>query len=96
MIAIAFSDSNCGVDIEKVRLREFESMINTNSCVIHFRNHERIRFEELIEWQIKEGIDAIVVAGTTGESPTLTHEEEYELLYSVCSLFETLLFLSLY
>ena len=26
LIAIAFSDSNCGVDIEKVRLREFESI----------------------------------------------------------------------
>ena len=33
------------------------------------------KFEELIEWQIKEGIDAIVVAGTTGEGSTLTDEE---------------------
>ena len=32
-------------------------------------------FEKLIEWQIAEGIDAIVVAGTTGEGSTLTDEE---------------------
>ncbi|MBR3592034.1 MAG: 4-hydroxy-tetrahydrodipicolinate synthase [Clostridia bacterium] len=32
-------------------------------------------FGKLIEWQIAEGIDAIVVAGTTGEGSTLTDEE---------------------
>ena len=32
-------------------------------------------FERLIEWQINEGINAIVVAGTTGEGSTLTDEE---------------------
>lgn len=32
-------------------------------------------FQRLIEWQITEGIDAIVVAGTTGEGSTLTDEE---------------------
>ena len=32
-------------------------------------------FSKLIEWQIAEGIDAIVVAGTTGEGSTLTDEE---------------------
>ncbi len=32
-------------------------------------------FHKLIEWQIAEGIDAIVVAGTTGEGSTLTDEE---------------------
>lgn len=30
--------------------------------------------------------DGIVVSGTTGESPTLTHEEEYEILYCVKSV----------
>ena len=32
-------------------------------------------FERLIEWQIEEGINAIVVAGTTGEGSTLTDDE---------------------
>lgn len=32
-------------------------------------------FGKLIDWQIERGIDAIVVAGTTGEGSTLTDEE---------------------
>lgn len=37
-------------------------------------------FEKLIEWQIAEGIDAIVVAGTTGEGSTLTDEEHKQVI----------------
>lgn len=37
-------------------------------------------FEKLIEWQIEEGINAIVVCGTTGESSTLTDEEHREAI----------------
>lgn len=33
------------------------------------------KFGKLIDWQIEEGINAIVVCGTTGESSTLTDEE---------------------
>ncbi len=33
------------------------------------------KFAALIEWQIQQGIDAIVAAGTTGEGSTLTDEE---------------------
>ena len=41
-------------------------------------------FEELINEQIENGTDAIVVCGTTGESPTLSHEEHCEVIeYSV-------------
>jgi 4-hydroxy-tetrahydrodipicolinate synthase len=32
-------------------------------------------FQNLIEWQINEGIHGLVPCGTTGESPTLSHEE---------------------
>lgn len=39
-----------------------------------------IKFAKLIEWQIKEGINAIVVCGTTGESSTLTDEEHKEAI----------------
>ena len=35
--------------------------------------------EQLIEGQIEAGTEAIVLAGTTGESPTLTHAEKLEL-----------------
>ena len=37
-------------------------------------------YERLIEWQIEEGIDAIVAAGTTGEGPTLSDKEHRDLL----------------
>ena len=36
--------------------------------------------EKLTQHLIDTGSDAVLVAGTTGESPTLTHEEELELL----------------
>ena len=35
--------------------------------------------EKLINRLIDTGSDAILVAGTTGETPTMTHEEEFEL-----------------
>ena len=37
-------------------------------------------YERLINWQIENGIDAIVAAGTTGEGPTLSDAEHRELL----------------
>ena len=38
------------------------------------------RFAALIEWQIAQGIDAIVAVGTTGEGSTLTDEEHREAI----------------
>jgi 4-hydroxy-tetrahydrodipicolinate synthase len=32
-------------------------------------------FRDLVEWQIGEGTNGLVPVGTTGESPTLTHDE---------------------
>jgi dihydrodipicolinate synthase len=37
-------------------------------------------YKDLIEWQIASGTDGILPAGTTGESPTLTHEEHNRLI----------------
>ena len=39
--------------------------------------------EQLTKYLITHGSDAVLVAGTTGEGPTLTHEEEFELLSTV-------------
>ena len=36
--------------------------------------------EELIEEQIREGTDAIISCGTTGESSTLSHEEKLKVV----------------
>lgn len=41
-------------------------------------NYEKL--EELIDTQIKEGTDAIIIAGTTGESATLTMEEHRDVI----------------
>lgn len=38
------------------------------------------KFAELIDWQIAEGINAIVVCGTTGEGSTLTDKEHRDVL----------------
>jgi 4-hydroxy-tetrahydrodipicolinate synthase len=37
-------------------------------------------FRKLIDWHAAEGTDGIVVAGTTGESPTLDFDEHKELI----------------
>jgi 4-hydroxy-tetrahydrodipicolinate synthase len=34
----------------------------------------------LVEWQIESGIDFLVPCGTTGETPTLTHDEWLEVI----------------
>lgn len=40
------------------------------------------KVEQLAEYLTTNGSDAIVVTGTTGESPTLTHEEEIKILHA--------------
>ena len=37
-------------------------------------------FAKMIEFQVENGIDAIIVCGTTGEASTLTHEEHRRVL----------------
>lgn len=37
-------------------------------------------FEKMIEFQIREGIDSIIVCGTTGESSTMTTEEKKQTI----------------
>lgn len=39
--------------------------------------------DSVVEHLIETGTDSLVVAGTTGESPTLTHEEKLELIRHV-------------
>jgi 4-hydroxy-tetrahydrodipicolinate synthase len=37
-------------------------------------------FEQLLKWQINSGISGVTVCGTTGESPTLSHDEHMQLV----------------
>jgi 4-hydroxy-tetrahydrodipicolinate synthase len=39
--------------------------------------------DELIEFQLENGIDALVPVGTTGESPTVSHEEHRQVIERV-------------
>ena len=36
--------------------------------------------QDLVEWQIDEGSNGLVAVGTTGESPTLSHEEHQQVI----------------
>ncbi len=61
------------------------STIFTGSCVAlitPFKDNkiDFDRFRELIDWHIENGTDAILVAGTTGETSTLTDQEHLDLL----------------
>lgn len=40
-------------------------------------------FRELVEWQISEGSHGLVPVGTTGESPTLSHDE-HKRVVEIC------------
>ena len=37
-------------------------------------------FRDLIDWQIEEGTNGLVPAGTTGETPTLSHDEHKRII----------------
>ncbi len=52
------------------------------ALVTPFRNgsvDEKV-FRDLVEWQITEGTSGLVPVGTTGESPTLSHEEHRQVV----------------
>ncbi|WP_428651405.1 4-hydroxy-tetrahydrodipicolinate synthase [Roseibium sp.] len=38
------------------------------------------RFQDFVDWQIAEGSSGLVPVGTTGESPTLTHDEHKRVI----------------
>ncbi len=52
------------------------------ALVTPFRN-DAVAYDDLrrlVEFQIKGGIDGLVPVGTTGESPTVTHEEHLDII----------------
>ncbi len=52
------------------------------ALVTPFRNGavDEKALEDLVEWHIAEGTHGLVPVGTTGESPTLTHEEHERVI----------------
>src|SRR5438309_5154627 len=58
----------------------------TVALVTPFRNGE-IDFDELnglVDWHVEQGTDCLSPVGTTGESPTLDHEEHERIIAAVC------------
>ncbi len=55
------------------------------AIVTPFRNGriDKTALKELVKWHIRHKTDAIVVNGTTGETPTLSREEQKENIYTV-------------
>lgn len=41
---------------------------------------EEVKLRELVEFQIKNGTDVLIPCGTTGESPTLNHDEHKRVI----------------
>ncbi|MEZ0215258.1 MAG: 4-hydroxy-tetrahydrodipicolinate synthase [Xanthobacteraceae bacterium] len=52
------------------------------ALVTPFRNGavDEAAFRDFIDWQISEGTHGLVPVGTTGESPTVTHDEHKKLV----------------
>jgi 4-hydroxy-tetrahydrodipicolinate synthase len=52
------------------------------ALITPFRNGEvdESAFQKFVDWQIREGTDALVPCGTTGESPTLSHAEHMRVV----------------
>jgi len=38
------------------------------------------RFQKFVDWQIGQGSNGVVAVGTTGESPTLSHDEHHRVI----------------
>ena len=53
------------------------------AIVTPFTRENTVNFDKLatlIEWHVQQGTDAIIVCGTTGESPTLTDDEHKKVI----------------
>ena len=52
------------------------------ALITPFRNGgvDEKAFQEFVDWQIQEGSDGVVPVGTTGESPTLSHDEHKRVI----------------
>ena len=71
-----------------LRLRETQSMFQGSmvALVTPMKTDGSIDWEslhDLVEWHIASSTDALVIAGTTGESVTLNDDEHYELIATV-------------
>jgi 4-hydroxy-tetrahydrodipicolinate synthase len=67
-----------------VRIEKFEGCYT--ALITPMKNNFEVDFEglkSLVEFQIEEGVSGLLAVGTTGESPTLTHEESMKIIKEV-------------
>ena len=87
LIAIAFSDSNCGVDIEKIRLREFQSIserMGFEANTLGEFYEEWTRYEALYKLGSKDSYGSIAVYDLDDYALTAVSDdpcEDFELFY---------------
>ena len=56
------------------------------ALITPFNNNEKVdydSFQQIIEWSIGQGSHGFVPCGTTGESPTLSHDEHKKVVESM-------------
>ncbi len=53
------------------------SMVATATPMLSNGEIDRASYQEFINWQVEQGTQGLVPVGTTGESPTLSHEEHH-------------------
>ena len=56
---------------------------SATALVTPFTDDDHIDFQrygQLIDWQIENGTSALIVLGTTGETPTITEDEQREIM----------------
>src|SRR5437762_14384792 len=58
----------------------------TVALVTPFKNGGEVDFDglkKLVDWHVEQGTDCLAPVGTTGESPTLSHEEHERVIDTV-------------
>ncbi|HBH52132.1 MAG TPA: 4-hydroxy-tetrahydrodipicolinate synthase, partial [Planctomycetaceae bacterium] len=58
----------------------------TVALVTPFKNGvvDEAALRKLVDWQVEQGADCVSPVGTTGESPTLSHDEHERVIAIVC------------
>lgn len=58
----------------------------TVAMVTPFRNGllDESALRKLVDWHVEQGTDTVCPVGTTGESPTLSHDEHHRVIDVVC------------
>lgn len=67
---------------ERMGIHDFTTFVGVGTAIVTPFCDNQVDFEaykQLVQWQIASGVNAIIVAGTTGEGATLTIEERNRL-----------------